>query len=51
MNDLSNVVKYLKEKYNLTDGFFCVYGSYATNTQNNDSDIDLLYVHRKKLVN
>ena len=46
MSNLSNAIQYLKEKYNLIDGFFCIYGSYATNTQNKHSDIDLLYIHR-----
>ena len=46
MSNLSNAIQYLKEKYNLINGFFCIYGSYATNTQNKNSDIDLLYIHR-----
>lgn len=44
--DLLDVIKYLKEKYDLNNGFFFVYGSYATNTQNKHSDVDLLYIHR-----
>ena len=46
MSNLSSAIQYLKEKYNLNNGFFCIYGSYATNTQNKNSDIDLLYIHR-----
>lgn len=46
MTELNNAIQYLKSKYNLTNGFFCIYGSYATSTQNKNSDIDLLYIHR-----
>lgn len=38
------IIDYLKNKLNLYSGFFCLYGSYATNTENNLSDIDLLYI-------
>lgn len=46
MINLNNVTEYLKDKYNLQNGFFCIYGSYATGTQNKRSDIDLLYIYR-----
>lgn len=51
MDDLKNVIQYLKDKYSLSNGFFCIYGSYATNTQNNNSDIDLLFIHRTNCSN
>ena len=43
--NLLNIIDYLKTKYNLYNGFFCVYGSYATDSQTNKSDVDLLYIH------
>lgn len=43
---LFNFIQYLKDKYNLENGFFCIYGSYATGTQNSNSDVDLLYIYR-----
>lgn len=49
MNILNNAVNYLIEKYKLDNGFFCIYGSYATNTQTVKSDIDMLYIHRTNI--
>ena len=46
MINLVDVFKYLKNKYKLKNGFFCIYGSYATGTQHDKSDIDLLFIHR-----
>lgn len=41
---ISDICEYLKKYHNMHDGYFCIYGSYATNSQNETSDIDILYV-------
>lgn len=47
MVKLDKIINYLKNKCNLNKGFFCIYGSYATDSQNNNSDIDILYIDKE----
>lgn len=41
---INDICLFLKNEKNMNDGYFCIYGSYATCSQNENSDIDILYV-------
>lgn len=41
---IDEICLFLKNEESMDDGYYCIYGSYATCSQNDFSDIDILYI-------
>lgn len=43
---IDEICLFLEKENDMNNGYFCIYGSYATDSQNDLSDIDILYISK-----